>query len=78
MTIVEQQLFDGQSFLQSTLAGNPVLTKRSAILGSNVRVELWDNGVLFLQPNESSQVDSILLSVGVHGNETAPIEIIDQ
>jgi succinylglutamate desuccinylase len=78
MTIVEQQLFDGQSFLQFTLAGNPVLTKRSAILGSNVRVELWDNGVLFLQPNESSQVDSILLSVGVHGNETAPIEIIDQ
>lgn len=78
MTIVGQQLFGGQSFLQFTLADNPVLTKRSAILGGNVRVELWDNGVLFFQPNESSQVDSILLSVGVHGNETAPIEIIDQ
>lgn len=78
MTAVEQQLFGTQSFLQFTLAARPVLGKPSAVLGNQVRVELWDNGVLFFKPQQSHLASSILLSVGVHGNETAPIEIIDQ
>jgi len=78
MTVVEQTLFGTQSFLQFTLEARPVLGKPSAVLGNQVRVELWDNGVLFFKPQQSHLASSILLSVGVHGNETAPIEIIDQ
>jgi succinylglutamate desuccinylase len=78
MTVVEQQLFGRQSFLQFTLAASPVLGKPSAMLGNHVTVELWGNGVLSFRPQQSDLTNSILLSVGVHGNETAPIEIIDQ
>jgi succinylglutamate desuccinylase len=78
MTVVEQQLFGTQSFLQFTLEARPILGKPSAVLGNQVRVELWDSGVLFFKPQQSHLASSILLSVGVHGNETAPIEIIDQ
>jgi succinylglutamate desuccinylase len=78
MKTVGQNLFGGQSFLQFTLECKPVVAKLSVVLGSDVAVELWDNGVLFFHPSESSPVNSLLLSVGVHGNETAPIEIIDK
>ncbi|MFV0576482.1 MAG: succinylglutamate desuccinylase [Vibrio sp.] len=38
-----------------------------------------DHGVLLLEPKgtHSSDLDSMLISAGIHGNETAPIELLD-
>ena len=73
-----EKLFGNQSFLQFTLANDSVVGKPSLLIGNNIQVELWDRGVLSVYPQGNSSVHSILLSVAVHGNETAPIEIIDQ
>ena len=78
MSSFQEQLFGHQSFLQSTLANESIVGKPSLVIGNNIQVELWDRGVLHIYPQGDSRVNSILLSVGVHGNETAPIEIIDQ
>ena len=78
MNNVQQQLFGTQSFLAVTLDHRPIVGKPSAVLSNNVRVELWDNGVLYFHPQDETLQNSLLLSVGVHGNETAPIEIINQ
>ena len=74
----QEQLFGNQSFLQFTLANDSVVGKPSLLIGNNIQVELWDRGVLSVYPKGNFSVHSILLSVAVHGNETAPIEIIDQ
>lgn len=78
MTYFQEQLFGDQSFLQFTLAHNVVEGKPSLAIANNIQVELWDRGVLSVYPQGDCRVNAILLSVGVHGNETAPIEIIDQ
>ena len=78
MTNSQQKLFGKRSFLDFTLNGKPIEGKPHLMIDNNVRVELWDNGVLYFHPQGDSLQQSILLSVGVHGNETAPIEIIDQ
>lgn len=39
----------------------------------------WGEGVLCLTPNNSNgYAKSVILSAGVHGNETAPIELLDK
>ncbi|MBT1445518.1 succinylglutamate desuccinylase [Shewanella sp. JM162201] len=43
-------------------------------LGGHTRVSLWDTGVLVFEPLSGSSKD-IVISSGVHGNETAPIEM---
>ena len=78
MSSFQEQLFGNQSFLQFTLANDSVVENPSPLIGNNIQVELWDRGVLYISPQGDSRVNSILLSVAVHGNETAPIEIIDQ
>ena len=78
MSNFQETLFGNQSFLQFTLANDSVVGKPSLLIGNNIQVELWDRGVLSVYPQGNSSVHSILLSVAVHGNETAPIEIIDQ
>jgi len=74
----QEQLFGPQSFLQFTLANDSVVGKSSLLIGNNIQVDLWGRGVLHISPQGDSPINSILLSVAVHGNETAPIEIIDQ
>ncbi|PJG59006.1 succinylglutamate desuccinylase [Aeromonas cavernicola] len=45
-------------------------------LADGTRVQVWDTGVLCLEPPpERCGKKDIVLSCGVHGNETAPIEI---
>ncbi len=43
----------------------------------NLTVKLLDVGVLLIEPDEPTSID-IVLSSGIHGNETAPIEICDE
>ncbi|MBY5920849.1 succinylglutamate desuccinylase [Ferrimonas balearica] len=45
-------------------------------LDNGVRVHLSDVGVLTLEPSEETRQD-VVLSAGVHGNETAPIEMLN-
>lgn len=62
-------------FLQSTLQGT-VITERS---GSNFHFR-WHcpaEGVLILEPLMKYQ-KNVVLSAGVHGNETAPIELLNE
>jgi len=40
-----------------------------------VRVEMWDSGIACLTPAQLTTQD-IVLSCGIHGNETAPIELV--
>ena len=78
MSIYQQQLFGARTFLGYTLDPDAEGVKNNLLLSDNVLVELWDRGVLYFHPKNEVAANSILLSVGVHGNETAPIEIIDQ
>jgi len=44
-------------------------------------VEVWDTGVLYVEPKDLNTVQrkkAIVLSSAVHGNETAPIEIVNE
>lgn len=47
-------------------------------VGRGVRWACWDEGVLLLEPagGQTAAFD-LLLSCGIHGNETAPIEMVD-
>jgi len=64
-----------QDFLALTLAGKqPEVTE-----GRNAQLSWrWlDEGILTLTPHQTTSM-ALVLSTGVHGNETAPVEIVDQ
>lgn len=66
------------NFLASTLKQQaPLIT--SGTIG-DINWYWLDHGVIVIEPNqgEVSQLEHVLLSAGVHGNETAPIELLDQ
>ena len=68
---------DDKNFLALTLAypdGFPTSTNATFMLGSHTRVEIWNTGVIVFEPLQATTKD-IILSSGVHGNETAPIEL---
>ncbi|WP_057830249.1 succinylglutamate desuccinylase [Colwellia sp. TT2012] len=45
----------------------------------NAKASLLDSGVLLIEPENSTKASkSIVISSGIHGNETAPIEIVQQ
>jgi len=46
-------------------------------LPNGLSVKLFDTGILQVEPKRTSSV-SLLISSGVHGNETAPMEIMQQ
>lgn len=48
-------------------------------LACGSRIEVWDSGVLYIEPakRERSNKD-IVISCGIHGNETAPIEMCER
>lgn len=44
-------------------------------------IEVWDTGVIFFEPKQKATITrnkAIILASAVHGNETAPIEIVDK
>ncbi len=61
-------------FLAWTLAQPYQAPATSWQLDNGTLVDIWDTGVICLTPTRFGQQD-IVLSSGVHGNETAPIEI---
>ncbi|WP_299996299.1 succinylglutamate desuccinylase [uncultured Cedecea sp.] len=60
-------------FLTQTLAGGmPPVTSGSNINGT---WQWWDEGILTFTPKQKSD-QALLLSAGIHGNETAPVELL--
>ena len=69
--------FIEHGFLAQTLA-HPVESSAWQIcLDNGVTISLWDTGVLRICPAQTG-AKRVLLSCGIHGNETAPIEIVEQ
>lgn len=78
MPTPRQALFgDHHDLLSHTLAhaGQPV-ARRTAHLNSGVVVEGLANGILLIQPPRPTARQAIV-SAGIHGNETAPIEVLN-
>jgi succinylglutamate desuccinylase len=65
------------SFLRTTLDQPFAAPARSLELGAGVRLNLIDTGILQVSPPEPGQF-RIVVSCGIHGNETAPIEMVEQ
>jgi succinylglutamate desuccinylase len=68
-------------FLGYTLAGSrPASADEAHGVGANgVRWQWLDEGVLQIEPAQvNATTRSVLLSAGVHGDETAPIELLSQ
>lgn len=65
------------SFLKATLKHELSAPAHTKTLDNGTQLEFLDTGVLRITPLESN-AQRVLLSCGVHGNETAPIEIIEQ
>ena len=66
------------NFLAITLKQQaPVIT--SGTIGE-IDWHWLDHGIMVIEPNkvEVSHIGHVLLSAGIHGNETAPIELLDQ
>lgn len=65
-------------WLPALLAGEDHVAE-TGVLANGVRWACLDEGVLLLEPEqpELAKLD-LLLSCGIHGNETAPIELLDQ
>jgi len=51
--------------------------EHSLDLDSGTRLEFLETGILRMRPAEPG-THRVLISCGVHGNETAPMEIVDQ
>ncbi len=75
--------FQGLStdFLQFTLTNpNGIAAPFSFSIDEHTDVWIWDTGVIQFEPriNFTESVENIVLSSGIHGNETAPIELCNQ
>ncbi|MGI5310294.1 succinylglutamate desuccinylase [Rheinheimera sp. WS51] len=69
-----ENVIPGYDFLALSLANPNQLTAQKFTLANNTKVEICDTGIIRFQPAEITEKD-IVLSCGIHGNETAPIEI---
>ncbi|MBU0914037.1 MAG: succinylglutamate desuccinylase [Gammaproteobacteria bacterium] len=72
-----QQLQQDPDFLKLTLAQPDFLPFAEFQLNNGTQIQIWDTGVLYCQPKQFGQQD-IVLSSGVHGNETAPVELCSE
>lgn len=70
--------FLNTGFLEHTLANEAGSSAQSTVLANGTHLELWDTGILRCYPAENKSAYRVLISCGVHGNETAPMEIVDQ
>ncbi len=65
---------DHGDFLKFSLANSEYCPSSAFTLSNDTQVEIWDTGILVLTPEHCGDLD-LVLSSGIHGNETAPIEI---
>ena len=72
-----QQLQQTPDFLKLSLTHPDFLPFASYQLENGTKIQIWDTGVLYCQPKRQGTQD-IVLSSGVHGNETAPVELCSE
>ncbi len=73
------QMLESGSFLEFTRKYEASIPEVQTIRLKNATVQLLDTGVLLVEPDLLTKSDKdIVISSGIHGNETAPIEIVDQ
>jgi len=65
-----------KDIIKHTIANaDATVASKHSILSAGTEVTLLDNGVIKFEPNTACE-SSLVISCGLHGNETAPIEII--
>ncbi|WP_299693511.1 succinylglutamate desuccinylase [uncultured Vibrio sp.] len=68
-----------QSFLFDSLDLEQEVSVGQTVLGNGVKIKLHQRGVLEVIPaNFNSETKNIIFSTGVHGDETSPMELVDQ
>ena len=72
-----KHLFDQHSFLQATLGDNIWRQNQALYLNDGTKIMTRAKGVVELLPPETKK-HGVLFSAGIHGNETAPIELLDK
>lgn len=84
MTNYQQQLIATGDFLALSLAHEHVLPAFSFsvedLTGEPISVSVLDTGIITFEPQtlaQGYQIKQIVLSCGLHGNETAPIELLN-
>ena len=79
MTDLAKALFDGHpDLLSATLAlSGQVLGRTEIMLDNGTLVERVANGILWIEPARAGD-RQLIISAGVHGNETAPIEVCNE
>ncbi|WP_051278833.1 succinylglutamate desuccinylase [Chitinilyticum aquatile] len=70
--------FTEHGFLAQTLAGKTAIALPFTLPGGT-QVQVMDEGIIRFEPSDagSRQLD-LVVSCGVHGNETAPVELVDR
>ncbi len=67
-----------EGFLQDTLDIAKKMRSDTVTLSDGVRVEVIDHGFVLVEPAEiSSSTKHIVVSAGVHGDETGPMELVN-
>lgn len=79
---VKEQLFGANlDWLSHTTASTTRLTNEQVVvLDDGTGVQLQDAGLLYLTPPDNRpnpNNESLIVSAGIHGNETAPIEVLN-
>ncbi|MFO7994735.1 MAG: succinylglutamate desuccinylase [Marinobacter sp.] len=73
----------GRDWLSHTLStAEHASSEKVVVLDDGTGLQLQDSGLLYLepparQPNPNPNNESLIVSAGVHGNETAPIEVLN-
>lgn len=65
------------NFLEWTLAHEPgSVSEQTVQLENGVTIEVWDSGVMAVTPAVTNASKDIVISCAIHGDETAPIEMV--
>jgi succinylglutamate desuccinylase len=75
--LIEQLITTGQFLQLSRFEPQMFNAPHDFILANGTRVQISSPGIILFEPPNSA-TRSLVFSSGVHGNETAPIEICDQ
>ncbi|MFN2362430.1 MAG: succinylglutamate desuccinylase [Marinobacter sp.] len=81
MSVRELLFGPGRDWLSHTLStAEHATSEKVVVLDDGTGLQLQDSGLLYLEPpanRPNPNHESLIVSAGVHGNETAPIEVLN-